>query len=123
MDRSRGGRGVKGRDLALGVAVGAGLSALAGAWLAPAARAQGTAAAGEAAGTIACTAAGPGGVPLLFLVDTREKAFAVYRVDPTKGGIKLEASRPYRHDLKLEYNNLPPEVAAVEAMVASPARR
>jgi len=57
---------------------------------------------------------------LLYLVDTRGHAFAVYRIDPTnpKGTVKLEAARHYQWDLKLaEYNNQPPEVAAIESTV------
>jgi hypothetical protein len=59
---------------------------------------------------------------LLYLIDTRNQSFAVYRVDPQdpKGTLKLEATRQYRWDLKLgEFNNQPPEVAAVEAMVGA----
>jgi hypothetical protein len=50
----------------------------------------------------------------------------VYRVDPQnpKGSLKLEAARQYRWDLKLaEYNNLPPEVSAIESMVSGPVPR
>lgn len=112
-----------GRVLALGVGLGVAVSALLGAWQLPVARAQPSGPSTETSGTIAFTSAGQNNSTLLFLVDTREKAFAVYRVDPTKGAVKLEASRPYRYDLKLEYNNLPPEVAAVEAMVASTGRK
>jgi len=57
---------------------------------------------------------------LLYLVDTRGHSFAVYRIDPTnpKGTVKLEAARHYQWDLKLaEYNNQPPEVAAIESTV------
>jgi hypothetical protein len=75
---------------------------------------------GDPSGTIAFTAGGAGTSQLLYLIDTRAQAFAVYRVDPQelKGTVKLEAARQYRWDLKLgEYNNSPPEVAAVEAMV------
>ncbi len=48
----------------------------------------------ETAGTIAFTAAGPGSTQLLYLIDTRAQAFAVYRVDPQelKGTVKLEAA-------------------------------
>jgi hypothetical protein len=75
---------------------------------------------GDPSGTIAFTTGGAGTAQLLYLIDTRTQAFAVYRVDPNevKGTVKLEAARQYRWDLKLgEYNNSPPEVAAVEAMV------
>jgi len=69
---------------------------------------------------ISCPTANGG--QLFTLIDTRNQAFAVYRLDPqnTKGSVKLEAVRQYRYDLKLtEYNNLPPEVATIDAMVGS----
>lgn len=75
----------------------------------------------ETAGTIAFTTTTPGSAQMLYLIDTKAQAFAIYKVDPQKGAVKLEAARPYRWDLKLEYNNLPPEVGAVEAMVSTPA--
>jgi hypothetical protein len=80
----------------------------------------------ESNGTIAFTSAAGTG-QLLYLIDTREKSFAIYRVDPQgarSGSVKLEAARQYRYDLKLsEYNNLPPEVSSVEAMIrAVPAK-
>jgi hypothetical protein len=107
-----------------GLVAGVALSWTLGAGRAPEARAQGAPGA-EANGTIAFTTAIPGASPLLYLVDTRSQAFAIYRVDPVRGTVKLEAARQYRGDLRLtEFNNLPPEVAAVEAMVATttPAR-
>lgn len=73
-------------------------------------------------GTIALTVSGGGSVQYLYLIDTRAKALAVYRVDPSnpKGTVKLEAARQYQWDLKLsEYNCLPPEVAAIESTVRS----
>ena len=78
----------------------------------------------EANGTIAFTTSAGGTTQLLYLIDTRSQSFAVYRVDPQgsrgTGSVKLEAARQYRYDLKLsEYNNLKPEVSAVEAMVRS----
>ena len=60
---------------------------------------------------------------ILYLIDTKSQAFAIYRVEPSSnprgsGSVKLEAARKYRWDLMLsEYNNLPPEVRAVESMV------
>jgi hypothetical protein len=89
------------------------------------AQAQAAPVAGEAAGTIAFTSGGPGAGQWLYLVDTRNQAFAVYRVDPQdpKGVVKLEAARQYRWDLRLaEYNNRPPDVGAIESMVAHPKR-
>ncbi len=71
-------------------------------------------------GTIAFTTTNSGtNQQLLYLVDTRAQAFAIYKVDPQKGEVKLEAARPYHWDLKLQYNNRPPDVSAVEAMVSS----
>lgn len=75
-----------------------------------------------ATGTIALTAPTGGSAQLLYLIDSRAKAFAVYRVDPAnpKGAVKLEAARQYQWDLKLaEYNNQPPEVSAIESTVKS----
>jgi hypothetical protein len=77
------------------------------------------------AGTIAFTS-GTGPTQFLYLIDTKSQALAVYRVDPQnpKGSLKLEAARQYRWDLKLaEYNNLPPEVSAIESMVSGPVPR
>jgi hypothetical protein len=74
----------------------------------------------EAGGMLAFTSSGQGNSQWLYLIDTRNQAFAIYRVDPNnpKGTVKLEAARHFQCDLKLaEYNNLPPEVAAIEAMV------
>ena len=74
-------------------------------------------------GTIAFTTTAVGAnqqsLQMLYLVDTRAQAFAIYKVDPQKGEVKLEAARPYHWDLKLQYNNRPPDVSAVEAMVSS----
>jgi hypothetical protein len=84
--------------------------------------------AAEANGTIAFTSSTGGSSQLLYLIDTRSQSFAIYRVDPQAargaGAVKLEAARQYRYDLKLsEYNNLPPEVTSVEAMIrAVPAK-
>jgi hypothetical protein len=75
-------------------------------------------------GTLALiTTAGPS--QWLYLVDTKERAFAIYRVDPMnpKGTVKLEASRQYKWDLKLEhYNNQAPEPDAIKATVETLAR-
>lgn len=76
-----------------------------------------------APGLMALTAETPGNPngQLLYLIDSREHAFAIYRVDALKGTVKLEASRNFGSDLKVkEYNNQPPTVAAVEAMVGGP---
>jgi hypothetical protein len=65
------------------------------------------------------------GGQLLYIVDTRTQAFAIYRVDArdAKGAVKLEAARQYRWDLRLaEFNNQAPEVATIESMVAAPKR-
>ncbi len=76
----------------------------------------------ESSGTIAFTSSAGGNAQLLYLIDTKTRAFALYRVDPSnpKGVVKLEAARQYQWDLRLaEYNNLPPEVAAIESTVKS----
>jgi hypothetical protein len=109
--------------LGLGIVLGVVIAGLSGNWRGTPALAQGMVPSSESSGTIAFSTPIQGGGTLLFLVDTRDKAFAVYRVDALKGSVKLEASRPYRYDLKLEFNNLPPEVAAVEAMVATTTRK
>ena len=78
------------------------------------------ASAGEASGTLAFTSSAGGMAQLLYLVDTKARAFAIYRIDPSnpKGTLKLEAARQYAFDLRLaEFNNQPPEVAAIESMV------
>lgn len=110
------------RNLICGVVAGVALSWVALGRTAPPARAQGPAS-GEAPGTIAFTSGGNGSAQLLYLIDTKTQAFAVYRVDPqnAKGTVKLEAARQYRWDLKLaEYNNQPPDVASIESMIGSP---
>jgi hypothetical protein len=74
----------------------------------------------ESGGTIAFTSSTTGSAQLLYLIDTRIRAFAIYRVDPSnpKGTVKLEAARQYNWDLKLTaYNNQEPEVTAIESMV------
>ncbi len=77
---------------------------------------------GSDAGLVAFTTTAPGNpnASLLYLVDSRTQSFAIYRFDAMKGSVKLEAARQFRSDLRLaEFNNLPPEVAAVEAMVST----
>jgi hypothetical protein len=77
-----------------------------------------TVAGGEADGTIALATNPNGPVQLLYLIDTRARAFTIYRVDSMKGTVKLDAARQYGWDLKLTaYNNLEPQVAAIESMV------
>lgn len=80
----------------------------------------------ESHGTIAFTSSAPNSpTQFLYLIDTKAQSFAVYRVEPSansrgSGSVKLEAARKYRWDLQLnEYNNLAPEVRAVESMVKS----
>lgn len=76
---------------------------------------------GQVPGLIALTAETPGNPngSLLYLIDSREQSFAIYRVDALQGTVKLEAARHFRADMKVsEYNNQPPTVASVEAMVA-----
>ena len=81
--------------------------------------AQRPVAGGEVNGTLALiTTSGPS--QWLYLVDTKDRAFALYRIDPTNtnGVVKLEASRQYKWDLKLEhYNNQAPEPDAIKATV------
>ncbi len=109
-----------------GLAVGLALAWWAGG-RGPTLKAQGAASAApvEAAGTIAFTTSSAGSSSqMLYLIDTKSQAFAIYRVDPSNskgsGSVKLEAARQYRWDLKLsEFNNQPPEVHDVEAMVKS----
>jgi len=71
-------------------------------------------------GTLALIADPTGATQWLYLIDTKQKSFAIYRIDPgnPKGSVKLEASRKYRWDLELdEYNNHGLEPTAVEARV------
>jgi len=73
---------------------------------------------GETRDTIAFTTNPNGSVQLLYLIDTRTRAFVIYRVDSTKGTVKLDVARQYGWDLKLDsYNNLDPQVTAIESMV------
>jgi len=75
---------------------------------------------GDGSGTLALIAETGGPAQWLYLIDTKKRAFAVYRIDPSnaKGTVKLEASRQYKWDLELEhYNNQAPEPAAIEATV------
>ena len=62
----------------------------------PSARAQAPAPAGEANGTIAFvpSPAGGSGSQMLYLIDTKDQAFAVYRVEPpARGGRGPSSSR------------------------------
>jgi hypothetical protein len=90
-------------------------------------QAQGGPAQATGNGLMALTTSAPGdpGGTRLVLIDQRTQAMAIYKIDGFKGGsIKLESARQFGPDLRLsEYNNLPPEVAAVEAMVAAPRPR
>jgi hypothetical protein len=87
------------------------------------ARAQGNTPGAESNGTIAFTCPVTGKPSqMLYLIDTKTRAFAVYRVEPAvsqgSGSVKLEAARKYEYDLRLtEFNNQPPEVSSIEAMV------
>jgi hypothetical protein len=77
---------------------------------------------GDSNGTLALVTSPAGSVQWLYLIDTKSRAFAIYRVDPSnpKGSLKLEAARQYQWDLKLEhYNNQTPEPSAIEAAVKS----
>jgi hypothetical protein len=80
---------------------------------------------GDSNGTLALINGAAGGTQWLYLIDTKDRAFALYRIDPTnsKGVVKLEASRQYEWDLKLEhYNNQAPEPDAIKATVKTLAR-
>ncbi len=82
-------------------------------------------ASGDANGILAIVNNAGGQAQWLYLIDTKDRAFALYRIDPTnsKGIVKLEASRQYKWDLKLEhYNNQPPEPDAIKATVDTLAR-
>jgi hypothetical protein len=78
--------------------------------------------AGESGGILALVT-NPSAVPpvqWLYLIDTKKRSFAVYRVDPTnpQGSLKLEASRQFRWDLELDdYNNQGLQPADVKARV------
>lgn len=90
--------------------------------------APGSASAAEGSGLISFTSTAADGSQLLYLLDPRAQAFAIYKVDPSdrKGVVELKAARQYRWDLKLaEFNNQAPEVAAIEAMVngSAPVRK
>ena len=95
--------------------------------IAPPRGVQADAASGMTGSMIALSVAAPGDVAAsrIVLIDTKAQSMAVYKIDSGRGGaIKLEAARRIGSDLKLsEYNNLPPEVAAVEAMVTGPRLR
>jgi hypothetical protein len=85
---------------------------------AEATKSQPVKAVGEAAGTLAFVANPTGQLQWLYLIDTKKRAFALYRIDTNKGAVKLEAARQYRWDLELDqYNNQAPEPADVEARV------
>jgi hypothetical protein len=76
----------------------------------------------DGSGTIAFSASYGSNAQLLTVIDTKTRAFAVYRIDPSnpKGSVKLEAVRQYQWDLQLtDYNNLQPEVAAIKSTVKS----
>jgi hypothetical protein len=82
-------------------------------------------ASGDANGILALVTGAAGNSQWLYLIDTKDRAFALYRIEPTnpKGIVKLEASRQYKWDLKLEhYNNQPPEPDAIKATVDTLAR-
>lgn len=58
---------------------------------------------------------------LLYLVDTKTRSFAVYRIDPAHDGgtIELKGVRQYQWDLMLsEYNNQGPKVAETKSAVS-----
>lgn len=82
--------------------------------------AQMTARSPDNSGTIALTSTHPqDGSQWLYLIDTKTQALAVYRIDTVDAGkLKLVAARKYRSDLMLtEFNNLAPQVEAIESIV------
>lgn len=86
---------------------------------------------GESGGTLAMISQlppGPNGAAgqLLYVIDTKSRAFAVYRIDPNhaKGTIKLEGVRQYNWDMKLdEYRNQEPDVLTIESAVKAAGSR
>lgn len=81
--------------------------------------------AGDGSGILAFTAPTAGTAQLLYLIDTRSRAFTIYRIDPANpdGTVKLVGARQYQWDLKLShYNNQQPDVPAVEAIVKTAGR-
>jgi len=67
----------------------------------------------------------PAGGQLLYLIDTRTRAFTIYQIDPAnpEGTVKLVGARQYQWDLRLShYNNQKPDVPAVEAIVRTLSR-
>ena len=111
--------GARGPEVAAQTGSGAPRAASSGSTEANRSGGQRPVAGGEVNGTLALiTTSGPS--QWLYLVDTKDHAFALYRIDPTntKGVVKLEASRQYKWDLKLEhYNNQAPEPDAIKATV------
>lgn len=113
--------------LLLGLVVMGGFGSVRG----PSARAQslpggerprmGAAAGVDGSGTIAFSTTTNGGTAqLLYLIDTKAHAFAIYRIDPAnpKGAVQLAGCRQYQWDMKLsEYSNAEPNVASVESMI------
>jgi hypothetical protein len=74
----------------------------------------------DGSGTIAFASPAGSAAQFLYIIDSRTRAVAIYRVDPNnpKGTLKLEAARQYQWDLKLsEYNNNDPHVADVESSI------
>ena len=87
----------------------------------PAAPATKNVTSGESGGLLALIAT-PNGTAgqWLYLIDTKKRAFAIYRVEPNnpQGCVKLEASRQFRWYLDLDqYNNQGLEPADVKARV------
>lgn len=68
----------------------------------------------------------PGQTQWLTLVNPATQSLAVYRFEPNnpRGVLKLEAVRHFRWDMMLsEFQNLPPEVSAVESMTRGANKR
>jgi hypothetical protein len=59
------------------------------------------------------------GQQFLYVVDTRQQVFCLYRLDEPQGTIRLEAARNFGWDLKFEeFNNDPPKVDAIKGLLS-----
>lgn len=130
MSSIAGARSWRWSGVGLGLILGLALAWAFGLGRSPASWAQGSPglSAADGSGLISFTSTTADGSQLLYLLDSRAQAFAIYKVDPSdrKGVVELKAARQYRWDLKLaEFNNQAPEVAAIEAMVngSAPTRK
>ena len=113
-----GGRWI-GRELLLGVAIGAGLMWLGGLGR-PGAVVFASANESSGGGKLAIARDGLEGTQLLWLVDSPERTLCIYQYDPRKGKLKLAAARHLAADERLlEFNNEEPHVSDIEKLVRS----